>query len=107
MPISSMLQRVGRVCSGKKEDMTVTVCTEYFNLLYLWRTIGIVPVDLHFVEAGHSYTNLLYFMNAGSYNANTNYIVPESVKTIDFFDNAVGKRDNDDLDDMVFLGKYH
>ena len=51
-----------------------TVCTEYFNLLYLCKTIGKVPFDLHFVEARHRYTMVLYFMNAGLYNAKTNCI---------------------------------
>ena len=92
---------------AREEDTENTVYTKCFKLLYLCKTMVHVPFDLHFVEAGHKYTIVLYFMNAGSYNANTNYIVPESVKTIDFFDNAVGKRDNDDPDDMVFLGKYH
>ena len=42
-------------------------------------------------------------MNAGSYSANTNCIVPELVKIIDLFDNAVGDRDNSNPDDIVFL----
>ena len=57
---------------GWKEDMEKNGCTKYFNLLYLCKTIGHVPFDLHFVDAGHRYTMVLYFMNAESYDGNTN-----------------------------------
>ena len=55
---------------GQKGNMEDTVCTKYFNL-----SIGVVPFYLHFVEARHRYNMVLYFMNTGSYNANTNYII--------------------------------
>ena len=83
--------------------MENTLCTKYSNLLYLCKTIGHIPFDLHSVEARHRYTMVIYFMNAGSYNANTNCIVLGSVNTINFFDNAVGDREIGDTDGTVFL----
>ena len=83
--------------------MEDTVCTKYFNLLYLSKTICVVLFNLHFVEGRHRYNMVLCFMNAGSYNTNTNYILPELVNIIDLFDNAVGNRDNENPDDKVFL----
>ena len=74
---------------------------KYFNLLYLCETTGQVKFDLHFVEPSHRYTNILYLMCAASYNASTNYIVPESVEMTDLFDNAVGDREHEDPDDIV------
>ena len=75
--------------------------TKYFKQFYLSKTIRYVPFDLHFVEARHRYTMVLYFMNAVSYNANTNYIVPELVKTTDLFENTVEDLEKDDLDEIV------
>ena len=45
---------------------------------------------------------VLYFMHAGSYNANTNCIMPESMNTIDLFNNAVGGHEIDNPDGTVF-----
>ena len=90
----------------QEENRENTVCTEYFNLLYLCKLIGYVPFDLHFVEARHRYTMVFYFMNARSYHANTNCIVPETVNTIDLFNNTVGNSEMENPD-FFFLGKYH
>ena len=85
---------------AQREDMENTVCTKYFSLLNLCKTLGIVQFNLHFVEARHRYTMVLYFMYAGSNTTNTN--CPELVKTIDLFVNAMGNRDIDDPDGIVF-----
>ena len=42
-------------------------------------------------------------MHTASYNANTNGIMPESVNTIDLFENTVGGCEKDDPDEIVFL----
>ena len=50
---------------GQTEDMEDNVCTKYFSILYLCKTIGIVPFDLHFVEERHRYAMFLYLRIMG------------------------------------------
>ena len=69
----------------------------------LCKIIGHVPFNLHSIEGRHRYIMVLYFMNTGSYNANTNCIVLELVNTIDLFDNTVGDSEIDKPDEIVFL----
>ena len=100
--IVSRFNRMGKVPQKMKACKYKGIaCMEYFNLLYLCKTIGLVLFDLCVVDRRHRYTNVRCFICATSYKSNRNCIIPESVKTAGLFDNTVGNPDNEDPEVIV------